>query len=143
MFRDLCHNPPPKSLIEAEYVLGREVGRGGSGIVMHALHKKSGDYCAIKIIENRGKKEERSGTVAREVSIMRRLQHSNICRMLDVFWEPAHTCEDNALPFPSCVSHTFIIGIVMEWVPNGDLMDYLETQGTLCKLFGHTGSVKI
>ena len=95
VFRDLSHNPPPKPLIETEYVLGREVGRGGSGIVMHALQKKNGESCAIKIIDNRGRKEQQSEAVAREVSIMRRLQHSNICKMLDVFWEPSRTCEND------------------------------------------------
>ena len=41
-------------------------------------------------------KEKENEAVAREISIMRRLQHSNICRMLNVFWEPTRTCENDA-----------------------------------------------
>ena len=93
IFRDLLYNPPPKPAIEEEYVMGREVGRGGSGIVMHALHRKTGSYCAIKIINKLGRSDVLCRNIEKEVSIMRHLRHPNICRMIDVFYEPIRTCE--------------------------------------------------
>ena len=53
------------------------------------------------------------------------------------FGSPHALVRNDAYSLPSCISHIVVIGIVMEWVPNGDLMDYLETQGTLCELFGY------
>ena len=93
LYRDPTHNPPPTPPIETQYAFGREVGRGGSGIVLHAFHKKSKCNYAIKIIRNLGQNGKQSENVAKEISIMRRLRHPNICRMIEVFYEPLRTCE--------------------------------------------------
>ena len=66
---------------------------------------------------------------------MHRLKHPNICRMIDVFYEPLRTCEYDMWHLFAHVSHILIVGIVMEWVPNGDLMTYLEEKGRLCKSY--------
>ena len=65
---------------------------------------------------------------------MHRLRYANICRMIDIFHEPLRTCEYDVWHILAYVSLISVAGIVMEWVPNGDLMTYLEERGRLCKL---------
>ena len=99
MFRNLCLHTPDRGL-HSKYDLQHELGRGSFATVMKALHRKTGEWYAVKIIQasklRRGfsgasvqglQADDKASNFAREINILERLQHRNICQLKEVFLE--------------------------------------------------------
>ena len=79
--------------MDAHYVLGREVGTGGSGLVRLVTDKKTGKEYACKTVKKtlagdatRKKREERIRAIKREVEALRRLKGClNVVALQGVF----------------------------------------------------------
>ncbi|KAK7677517.1 hypothetical protein QCA50_019523 [Cerrena zonata] len=128
VFRLLAGGPPLLGL-HAHYTIIHELGKGAFATVMKGLSKESGTFYAIKMIQSNklraalthGSSMSHDGPqpteqFAREISILERLQHPNICQLKEVFFEEAN------------------ISLVLEWVPGGDLLDYILTHGALTEI---------
>lgn len=66
--------------MSAEFeILKESLGAGGYGSVIKAVHKKSGQKVAAKVISTHRMK---ASAVLKEVAVMKKMQHENIIRML-------------------------------------------------------------
>ncbi|KAG7098269.1 hypothetical protein E1B28_000231 [Marasmius oreades] len=108
----------PKTGLYAFYDLGPELGRGSFAIVYRAISKTTGQWFAVKIIQEsrRTGRDDASNTnninLQREIAIMGQLKHPNICELKDVF-----ICDNNE------------INLVIELVDGGDLLEYIINGG--------------
>nr|ODN90894.1 CAMK/CAMKL/GIN4 protein kinase [Cryptococcus depauperatus CBS 7855] len=115
---------------EKQYIgqwrIGRTIGKGSSGRVKIAKHAVTGKYAAIKIVpkglilnsrmsmsEAGAKADKVLLGIEREIVIMKLIDHPNVLNLYDV-WETS--------------SELFLI---MEYVPGGELFDYLVKRGRL------------
>ncbi|KAI9309320.1 kinase-like domain-containing protein [Cunninghamella echinulata] len=110
--------PRKKHTKEAgDYWLGRTLGKGSSGRVKIGYHKITGEKVAVKIISksylSTNATTERS--VKREIAIMKLIQHPHIVRLIDVI-----DVEDSPNLY-----------LILEYVPKGELFEYLVTKGRL------------
>jgi serine/threonine protein kinase len=71
--------------VPAHYTVLEPVGRGAYGVVCSAQNNDSGDYCAIKKIENVFEDISFSKRTLRELRILRQLKHENIIDIMDIF----------------------------------------------------------
>lgn len=96
------HKFPPSGLDHYKFV--EEIGKGAFGKVYLAIHKLTGKFVAIKVIE-RGQLEDKYARkkVFQEVYILKKIRHSNIIRLYEVFENKKH------------------IMMVMEYAGGGDL----------------------
>ncbi|ODV85492.1 hypothetical protein CANARDRAFT_198342 [[Candida] arabinofermentans NRRL YB-2248] len=105
--------------IEAEFIIRDEiVGSGAFATVKKAIERATGETFAVKIIS---KKKALSGGldgVTRELEILKRLDHPGIVR-LKAFYED----QDSYY-------------LVMEFVPGGDLMDFVASYGSVGEAAG-------
>ncbi|PIL29680.1 transporter [Ganoderma sinense ZZ0214-1] len=119
IYRHMACGPATRGL-HKHYDVQHELGKGSFATVMKALHRAEDKWYAVKMIhashlrrnlnslsESEAKPEDKKGTLAREISILERLQHRNICQLKEVFFEP------------------YSISLVLEWAPGGDLLDYI------------------
>ncbi|KAJ8518308.1 hypothetical protein ONZ45_g4597 [Pleurotus djamor] len=118
VYRHLAAGPPVDGLYKY-YDLSIELGKGSFATVMKAVHLATGEWVAIKMIQD--KKSSANGTHGgsdsntkknaffREISIMEKLKHPNICELREVFIQ-----KDNGT-----------INLVLELVEGGDLLDYI------------------
>jgi len=88
------------------------LGSGGYGSVIMAVHKKTGEKVAAKVISTGRMKV---AAIEREVKVMRKLQHPNIIRLLD-----AASSEKDQRYF-----------IYMELAPKGELFSRVVNSGSL------------
>ncbi|KAK7043163.1 hypothetical protein VNI00_008517 [Paramarasmius palmivorus] len=119
IFYHLAAGSPKKGLY-AYYDLGPELGRGSFATVFRAISKATGEWYAVKMIQESrrtGKEESCSANInlQREIAIMKELHHPNICELKDVF-----VCDNND------------INLVIELVEGGDLLDYILTNKIHC-----------
>jgi len=94
------------------YVLGRTLGRGTTGKVKAAQHKDTGLEVAIKIVKKAYVKTHKN-KIAREIAVMRLLDHPYVLKLYDVLETSQH------------------IFIVLERVKGGELFDYILQKGRL------------
>ncbi|KAI0646005.1 kinase-like domain-containing protein [Trametes meyenii] len=115
IYRHVAYTRPDHGL-HKDYDVQTELGRGTFAVVMKGLHREEGNYYAVKIIEAKKLKHDWSYAVlggsnlddiSREITILKRLEHRNICQMKEFFVD----------------SHG--LSLVLEWVPGGDLLSYL------------------
>ncbi|KAI0369628.1 Pkinase-domain-containing protein [Pilatotrama ljubarskyi] len=119
VYRHMASGPPSRGLHKF-YDLMHELGKGSFATVMKALHKEEGKWYAVKMIQanklrkglsnaslNGAQTNDKSTNFAREINILERLHHPNICQLKEVFFE------------------SYSINLVLEWVPGGDLLDYI------------------
>ncbi|KIP06125.1 hypothetical protein PHLGIDRAFT_107386 [Phlebiopsis gigantea 11061_1 CR5-6] len=126
IYRHLAAGPPNEGLY-ANYDVTEELGKGSFATVMKAMSKANGHWYAVKMIHNKHLKRsattldangrritvDPSAALHKEVQILQRLQHPNICQLKEVFYEENY------------------IHLVLEWVPGGDLLDYIVKRGGL------------
>lgn len=126
IFRHLAAGPATEGLY-AHYSLVAELGKGSFATVMKALCKENGREYAVKMIQanklkaavqhapngNGGGKLVASEQFAREITIMEKLRHKNICQLKEVFFEEGN------------------INLVLELVSGGDLLDYIVARDGL------------
>lgn len=115
--------------IENEYDLRDEIGSGTCGQVRRAIHRKSGEMVAVKVIAIGGpggihrtlSKVSKEGildpNVQAEVSILQSLDHPYIVKLLDVFVHPGKA-----------------VYLVMELLQGGDLFDRIVHKGRYSEL---------
>lgn len=96
------------------YRVGKLLGRGAFGKVSLGMHKVTNQLVAIKSINKEFLEEERSRRkVAREVAILKKLQHPNIINLYETFETDKH----------------FLL--VTELCPGGDLLNYVRRRRKL------------
>ncbi|KAH3765904.1 myosin light chain kinase [Pelomyxa schiedti] len=101
----------PNRRLEAEYIIGKELGRGASSIVYEAVHLKTKQAVAVKRINKSLIKPEVLKKLYIEVEVMRKLQHENIVQLLDCFETPTY------------------VDLVVELVRGGELFDKIVARG--------------
>ncbi|EMD33747.1 hypothetical protein CERSUDRAFT_125997 [Gelatoporia subvermispora B] len=106
VFRHVAAGEPATGL-HAEYQIDRELGKGSFATVMRAMHRATGKWFAVKVIQRSRLRSTDSQSFTREISILERLQHPNICQFKESIME-AHT-----------------INLVLEYVRGGDLLDFI------------------
>mmetsp|Transcript_31046 Transcript_31046/g.54510 ORF Transcript_31046/g.54510 Transcript_31046/m.54510 type:complete len:615 (+) Transcript_31046:478-2322(+) len=96
------------------YIIGKTLGIGSFSKVKLAKHKASGEQVAIKILNRKKLKAMDMGAkVRREIDILREFQHPHIIRLYEV------------------IENQTDIFCVMEYVPNGELFEYIVAKGRL------------
>ena len=73
------------SSIHDFYEIKEAVGKGKSGVVKTAFHKKTGKKVAVKIMSKKEMDVSDVELQRREIEILKMCQHPNIIRLLDVF----------------------------------------------------------
>ncbi|RXW25644.1 hypothetical protein EST38_g233 [Candolleomyces aberdarensis] len=121
IYRHVAGGPPTTGLY-AFYDIGTELGKGSFATVMKAVNRETGVWYAVKMIKDktagRGGDQQgqiRNAAIAREINIMEKLKHPNICELKEVF------LEENG---PD-------INLVIELVEGGDLLEYILKRGGL------------
>ena len=103
---------PPTTLDYYEFV--KWIGKGAFGKVTLGIHKLTGKYVAIKTIDKALMKDEFSKRkVFQEVYILKKIRHSNIIRLLEVFESNKHYL------------------MVMEFAGGGDLLHFIKRRGRM------------
>lgn len=69
--------------LRSRYDVVCELGKGGFSVVMKGLSRDDGELYAIKII----KAGQMTTEISREISILKQLDHPNICRLKEVVHE--------------------------------------------------------
>ncbi|KAL1407107.1 serine/threonine-protein kinase gin4 [Vanrija albida] len=116
--------PDAKSI--GQWRIGRTIGKGSSGRVKVVKHNLTGQYAAVKIVpkglimssrlsmnEAGARADKLLLGIEREIVIMKLIDHPNVLSLYDV-WE---TNTD--------------LYLIMEYVPGGELFDYLVRRGRL------------
>ncbi|WVR03489.1 hypothetical protein IAU60_000480 [Kwoniella sp. DSM 27419] len=109
-----------------QWRIGRTIGKGSSGRVKIAKHSVTGKYAAIKIVpkgliltsrmsmsEAGARADKVLLGIEREIVIMKLIDHPNVLNLYDV-WETSTE-----------------LYLIMEYVPGGELFDYLVKRGRL------------
>lgn len=117
IFRFVAAGPPTEG-IHAFYDLGIELGKGSFASVYKAMHRVSGQWFAVKMIQaDKVKKSAANGNgvdvdprkataFAREISILEQLSHPNICQLKETFFdEVGHNISAIYFTPPSSVSN--------------------------------------
>ena len=90
------------------------IGKGAFGKVMLGIHKLTGRYVAIKAIDKAYMQDTYSRQkVMQEVYILRKIRHSNIIRLFEVFESSKHML------------------LVMEYAGGGDLLQFVKSKAKL------------
>eukprot|EP00742_Colponemidia_sp_Colp-10_P002797 GILJ01002991.1.p1 GENE.GILJ01002991.1~~GILJ01002991.1.p1 ORF type:complete len:769 (+),score=114.17 GILJ01002991.1:198-2504(+) len=87
------------------YELKEELGRGKFGIVRLAVHKRTHQRFAVKIISKKNMQESEREFIRTEVAILKLVRHPNIVKLMDIF--------ENA----------DYLYLVMELMDGGDLLE--------------------
>jgi len=107
------HNElPPTNLDYYKFV--KLIGKGAFGKVTLGIHKLTGKQVAIKTIEKSYMKDDFSKKkVFQEVYLLKKIRHSNVIRLLEVFESNKHLL------------------MVMEYAGGGDLLKLIKRKGRL------------
>ena len=96
------------------YILGKAIGKGTFGKVKLGIHTLTGEKVAIKILEKiRIKDSSDIERVSREIKILKLVRHPNVVKLYEIIETPKH------------------IFLVMEYVPCGELFDYIVSHNKL------------
>ena len=96
------------------YKVVKMIGKGAFGRVMLGIHKLTGKNVALKTIDKSYMKDDfQRRKVFQEVFILKKIRHSNVIRLLEVF---------------ESENHFFM---VMEYAGKGDLLRYVKQRGKL------------
>jgi hypothetical protein len=107
------NNKIPTTTLEY-YRYVKVIGKGAFGIATLGIHKLTGKQVAIKTIKKSYIKDEYSRRkVFQEIFILKKIRHSNIIRLLEVFESQKH------------------ILLVMEYANGGDLLHFVRNVGKL------------
>ena len=108
------------------WVIGECVGKGASGHVKVARHRRTGEYAAVKILPlqpvfdsrnslatQQAKSEKQRLGVDREITMMKLMNHPNIMRIYDVYEGEKE------------------LYLILEYIKGGELFDFLVNRGRL------------
>jgi 5'-AMP-activated protein kinase catalytic alpha subunit len=97
-----------------QYLLGKTIGKGTFGKVKLGIHGPTGEKVAIKVLEkSRIKDSSDVERVSREIRILKLVNHPNIVKLYEII-ETSKT-----------------IFLIMEFVPCGELFDYIVARSRL------------
>ncbi|KAI1305576.1 hypothetical protein EDD11_004911 [Mortierella claussenii] len=107
--------PKPAPEHVGPYLLGRTLGKGSSGCVKLARHRKTNEQVAVKIISKASlaNKAAVNRGIEREIAIMKLINHSHVIRLYDVYETEKE------------------LFLIMEYVSGGELFEYLVNKGRL------------
>ena len=97
----------PQGGIYESYDFGEVVGQGAFALVRQAVKRETGEKVAVKIIDRAKITGSVQNSVDREIDILKKFRHPNIVALHDIYVTDKHYF------------------LVMDFVPHGDLMDYL------------------
>jgi len=148
--------------IHAHYDMAHELGRGTFATVMKAMSRTTAEWWAVKIIHsqklrganaaainnndnnnnNNAAGRQNSGhlqNLGREISILEKLNHPNICRLRETFVpeDGGHDfCEFYSLFvsiffFEKNLNWVLFVDLVLELVEGGDLLDFILSRNGL------------
>ena len=107
------HDKIPSTTLDY-YKIVKLIGKGAFGKVTLGIHKLTGKQVAIKTIEKSYMKDDFSRKkVFQEVYILKKIRHSNIIRLFEVFESTNHLL------------------MVMEYAGKGDLLQHVKSKGRL------------
>jgi serine/threonine protein kinase len=147
----------PKQGLWAFYDIAHELGKGSFATVVKAINRTDHQWYAVKMIQNANKMKRRhvptgnganaqqDGTLelSREIKILEGLNHRNICKLKEVFFdknpENESICWFTPLEFCFLVmsNYDFHTDLVLELVEGGDLLDYIVKNDGLGAIFSH------
>lgn len=84
IYRFTATGLPPTHGVYASYDFANPLGTGSFGTVMRAVHRATETWYAIKMIRPKGTLKH-TKQFMREIDIMERLQHPNICQLKEWF----------------------------------------------------------
>ncbi|KAF7322152.1 Pkinase-domain-containing protein [Mycena kentingensis (nom. inval.)] len=121
-YRYKFHDLGNRRAVFTSYTFGPTIGEGNFATVYKAMHKKSGQMVAVKAIHERRLQTEEAERIAlrnlnREIAIMQTVRHPNLCMLFEVF-----------------VNANGSIDLVLELVPGGDLLTFIQKHGPLHEL---------
>jgi len=96
--------------IKDKYIIGEEIGRGGFSVVCEATRRDDSEKYAVKIVEKTLIQEDIK-LLKREIEIMKKVEHVNILKLIEIF-------EDDENVY-----------IVMELVDGSELFDRIVDKG--------------
>ena len=94
------------------YQLGKELGKGGYGVVYQGLDTEAGTFVAVKQVSTENVPKDQLTSIHLEIILLKKLQHDNIVRYFD------------------SVETGDTLNIVLEFVENGSLSDIIKRFGT-------------
>jgi len=97
--------------ITDNYDIQKELGKGAFSVVHLAVHKKTGEKVAVKIIDKKQAKPEDQKRLQTEVDILKKVKHPNIVSLKDLYETSDH------------------LYLVMELVTGGELFDKIVEKG--------------
>ena len=108
MFRFTAAGPAKEGLW-AHYDVSHELGTGSFATVHKALDRRTGQWVAVKMIRSNklaspivnndnghsvnANANMRATSFAREIKILKDLQHPNICTLIETFWTESEISE--------------------------------------------------
>ena len=99
---------------------------------MKGLSRDDGRLYAIKTI----KSVDVTRNLSREIAVLQRLNHANICYMKEVIYEDDGSISKCDTAFSTQPVLSFVTsGIVLELVRGGDLCDYIDRLGVLSEVY--------
>ncbi|EKM57552.1 uncharacterized protein PHACADRAFT_206451 [Phanerochaete carnosa HHB-10118-sp] len=118
---------PDDAKFVGPWIIGECVGKGASGHVKIARHRRTGQLAAIKILplqpfvtsrnaQAQAKSEKQRMGVDREITMMKLMNHPNIMRIYDVYEGDKE------------------LYLILEYVEGGELFDFLVNRGKLAPL---------
>ncbi|MFD4232682.1 serine/threonine-protein kinase [Streptomyces sp. NPDC058545] len=106
------------------WVVEGELGRGGMGVVYAAVHSRSGERRALKVIHAPAGADEELARFSREVRVCTALRHAHVVRVVGVERTEPGNGEASPTPAESCY-------LVMEVCEGGSLADRVHRDGPL------------
>eukprot|EP01107_Rhizomastix_libera_P002377 TRINITY_DN140_c0_g1_i2.p1 TRINITY_DN140_c0_g1~~TRINITY_DN140_c0_g1_i2.p1 ORF type:complete len:453 (+),score=92.52 TRINITY_DN140_c0_g1_i2:180-1361(+) len=97
---------------EAQYIRGKELGKGAFSIVLQGKRVSDGKPVAIKCVKKVGQSPDVIKLLKREISVMQKLHHPGIISLLDVHETPE------------------MITMILELVTGGELYDQIISRGS-------------
>ncbi|EQC37223.1 CAMK protein kinase [Saprolegnia diclina VS20] len=97
---------PERRSFSSVYSMGKALGEGNFSVVKQCTHKATGKPFAVKCIKKTALKKKDLDNIHREMEILRKLDHPNIVKLVDVFDNEGDMCY-----------------LVMELVTGGELFD--------------------
>merc|ERR1719187_1508035 len=76
---------PQKGKLSENYIIGKKLGKGNFAVVRLVQRKKDQKDFAAKIIKKKNLKPDELATLKDEVTILKRMDHPNINRLVDVY----------------------------------------------------------
>jgi len=96
------------------YKFMKLIGKGAFGKVTLGIHKLTGKQVAIKTVDKSLMKDDyQKKKVMQEVHLLKKVRHTNVIRLLEVFESPKHLL------------------MVMEYAGGGDLLQYVKKRKRL------------